>query len=184
MAIKRSRAWGLSSPQRLDEASSNAKDSFIFHIILGTILYLGTAILVSILTNDMDRRASLISVGFSRLFTGVMCLVLSVNVPQWFGVYHSRNIKKNKVSCRKSVKEIRFALGWSLWKLMASFLLYNAYFACSVHPLSTLYGLLREYCTEVQYNTILTARSILVLGCYTIFSFLTFILDPSILLIY
>jgi hypothetical protein len=117
LAIKCSTAWGT-TPRRLTQANLNVKRSFIFHILLGLILYLGTGIAVSLLTEDMDRRATLISVGFSRLFAGVMFCVLSINIPQFFGLYHSRNIKKNKVSCRKSIKEIRFQFGWSLWKLM------------------------------------------------------------------
>ena len=118
LAIKRSTAWGTSS-NRLKEATVNVKHSFIFHLVLGLLLYLGYGITVALLTKTMDRRAGLISVGFSRLFAGIMLCVLSINIPQFFGLYHSRNIKKNKVSCRKSVKEIRFAFGWSLWKLMS-----------------------------------------------------------------
>ncbi|OEU06153.1 hypothetical protein FRACYDRAFT_256190 [Fragilariopsis cylindrus CCMP1102] len=141
LAIKRSTAWGTSS-NRLQEATVNVKHSFIFHLVLGLLFYLGYGITVALLTKTMDRRAGLISVGFSRLFAGIMLCVLSINIPQFFGLYHSRNIKKNKVSCRKSVKEIRFAFGWSLWKLMSSVILYNGYFACRTGPWAVVYGLL------------------------------------------
>lgn len=143
IAIKHSTAWG-ETPRRLKEAKLNVKRSFIFHLIIGLIVYLGYGTAVAQLTKTMDRRASLISVGFSRLFAGVMFCVLSINIPQFFGLYHSRNIKKNKVSCRKCVKEIRFAFGWSLWKLMSSVILYNGYFACRTQPQAVLYGILSE----------------------------------------
>lgn len=137
LALERSRIWNR--PDRLAVAREAVKWAFVYNIVIGVVLYLGFSIMVSLLTRDMDRRMTDIVIGTSRVFGAVIFFILSVNMPQWFGVYHSR---KRRVATFRSLREVRFAFSWSLWKEMATMFFFNMFFSCRTLNNATLYGIL------------------------------------------
>jgi hypothetical protein len=88
ITLTTSPTWGR-NPERLHEAKRALNRSFYFNIALGLCLYIGSSLLISHLTDNLDRRAADIVTGTSRLFAGVMLLFLSINVPQWLGMYQT-----------------------------------------------------------------------------------------------
>jgi hypothetical protein len=138
---------GTKGAVRALEASRGLVRTLIWHSVLGTILYVGTAALISWLTTDMDRRAGDIVTGASRLFAGVVIFVLSVKLAQWLGLYYSvsRQDKMREIATARSVREICFAFAWSLWRHLLSLLFFNLYFSCWTARFTYLYGFLSKW---------------------------------------
>ncbi|KAG7372924.1 hypothetical protein IV203_033648 [Nitzschia inconspicua] len=142
IALIESPTWGR-SPERLQAAKRAITRSFYFNIFLGLLLYAGSSVIITILTWEMDRRASDILTGLSRMFAGVIFLLLSINLPQWMGCYFSVvDTYKIKVAVFRSTREVRFGLSWNVWKYLASMFVFNLYFSCRTDQFTTLFGFL------------------------------------------
>ncbi len=137
IALERSRIWGR--PERTQEVKEAIRVSFMYNVALGVFLYVGSSVLVSVLTVNMDRRMTDIVIGTSRVFAGIVFFVLSVNIAQWYGVYF---MAKRRVATFRTLKEVKFNFSWSLWKQMSATFFYNLFFSCRTEQLANLYGVL------------------------------------------
>jgi len=106
---------------------------------LGLFLYVGSTVAVVLLTRPLDRRTNSIVVGLSQIFAAIVFFMMSVNVPQWFGVYHSN---KNTMVSFTSGRGIRFSLSWNIWKQLSSMYFFNLYFSCADNKWNVVYGVL------------------------------------------
>ncbi|KAG7372911.1 hypothetical protein IV203_033635 [Nitzschia inconspicua] len=142
LALIESPTWGR-SPERLQEAKRAITTSFYSTIFMGILLYASSSVTVTFWTWEMDRRASDILTGFSRMFAGVVFLLLSINLPQWMGCYFSVvDSYKTNVATFRTIREVRFGLSWNLWKQLASMFVFNLYFSCRTDEYTALYGFL------------------------------------------
>jgi len=108
---------------------------------LGLFLYVGSTVAVVLLTRPLDRRTNSIVVGLSQIFAAIVFFMMSVNVPQWFGVYHSN---KNTMVSFTSGRGIRFSLSWNIWKQLSSMYFFNLYFSCADNKWNVVYGVLSK----------------------------------------
>uniref|UniRef100_A0A7S4AHW5 Transmembrane protein n=1 Tax=Pseudo-nitzschia australis TaxID=44445 RepID=A0A7S4AHW5_9STRA len=133
---------------------------FYGNLVAGICLYLGTASIVCYWTTQqtetststtnytttnpssggMDRRASDIVTGLSRLFTGVLGLVLSVKLCQWIGVYKSVRIDHWGQDTTNfhgyyyhytSLPKLKIDFSLALWYRLMSTFCFHLYFSCS-----------------------------------------------------
>jgi hypothetical protein len=112
--------WGR-YPDRLQTAIQVLNRSFYLSICGGMVLFLGSSVLINVLTWEMDRRASDIVTGTSRLFAGVIFMFLSIHVPQWMGCYFSiADTYKTRIAMYRTTREIWFCFTWTLWKCLVS----------------------------------------------------------------
>ena len=103
--------------------------STIINVTCWFMVYIGTTILFYKLSCPLDERASSIVIGFSQIFAGIVFLMMSIHIPQWFGIYHSpKEIKRNNISLARSGKEIQFHVSCKLWNHLISMLFFNLYF--------------------------------------------------------
>lgn len=120
LALIHSPTWGR-HPERLQAAKRAFNRSFFFNVGLGVLLYIGSSALISGLTWEMDRRASDIATGLSRMFAGWIFMLLSVNLPQWMGCYFSVvDTYKTRLAMFRTTREIRFSFSWTLWRHLVS----------------------------------------------------------------
>jgi hypothetical protein len=116
LALIKSPTWGK-HPGRLQAAIRALNRSFYLTIGGGVVLFLGSSVLINVLTRGMDRRASDIVTGSSRLFAGVIFMLLSFHVPQWMGCYFSVvETYKKRLAIYRTTREIWFCFSWTLWK--------------------------------------------------------------------
>jgi hypothetical protein len=114
--LNNSPTWGR-HPDRLREAIRALNRTFYLTVGGGIILFLGSSAIINVLTHGMDRRASDIVTGISRLFAGVIFMLLSFYVPQWMGCYFSVvDTYKTRLAMYRTTREIWFCFSWTLWK--------------------------------------------------------------------
>jgi hypothetical protein len=141
LVLKQSRIWGREESGHYKEGRKAIVQSAVLNCVLGFILYAGSSFMVFMLIDPLDDRANNMVVGFSQLFSGITFCIMSINIPQWFGIYHSN---KNTRISYTSGKEIRFSLSWNLWKQLLSMFFFNLYFSCADTGLSVLWGALSK----------------------------------------
>lgn len=141
LSMQISRIWGEGSEHHA-EGRRALHFSMISNCVAGTVLYLGTTVVVRILSTPMDNRANAIVVGLSQLFSGCVFLLMSIMIPQWFGVYHSN---KRRVVSYTSSREISMNLSLHLWKQLISMYFFDMYFSCADNGFSVLWGALSKY---------------------------------------
>jgi len=78
---------------KFQTACKHVTYAFVGNLIFAIILYVISSLLIHTATHHMDRSMTLIVTGTSRLFAGVLFLILSIDVPKWLGVYYSSNRK-------------------------------------------------------------------------------------------
>jgi hypothetical protein len=84
------------------------------------VIYTASAIGIALPTENIDRRADAIVIGFGRILSAVLFAIFSVEVPQWLGVTYSSqrgNYYKQQVSpstTTSSLKELSFRVCWSI----------------------------------------------------------------------
>lgn len=137
LALSQSSIW--SRPELMEDVRRAVKVTFITNITLGVILYFAISTIVSLLTENMDRRMVDIVMGSSRLFAGFVFFVLSVNMPQWYGVYF---MEKRHVATFRSLREVKFNFAWSLWKQISAMFFFNMFFSCRTLQLANVYGVI------------------------------------------
>jgi hypothetical protein len=138
LMLSKSRIWGKGKEHE-KQGKRAIKQAAMMCIIFGCILYGISMVVVRILSNPLDSRANSMVVGFSQIFAGVVFCMLSVSVPQWFGMYHSN---KEHQKSYTSERGVRFRLTWILWKQLLSMYFFNLYFSCADVGFSVLWGVL------------------------------------------
>ncbi len=134
--LKRSRIWGKGKPHA-KEANRAIVHSTILNSVVGFFFYIVSVTVVNILTHPLDNRTNQFVVGVSQVFAAIVFLMMSIHVPQWFGIYHSN---KNTMISYSSGRGIRFNLTWNLWKQIFSMYFFALYFACADFHLSLVWG--------------------------------------------
>ena len=140
--LKGSKIWGAGKPNE-KEGQKAMTLAATWTCVIGAMLYIVTTVVVGNLTHPLDNRTNSVVVGLSQIFAAIVFCMMSVNVPQWFGVYHSN--KMTAISFT-SGREIRFNLSSNLWKQLMSMFFFNLYFSCADFDLSILFGALSKYC--------------------------------------
>ena len=140
--LKGSEIWGAGKPNEREGQKAITRAA-TWTCVIGAILYIVTTVVVGKLTDPLDNRTNSIVVGLSEIFAAIIFCMMSVNIPQWFGVYHSN---KTTAISFTSGREIRFNLSWNLWKQLMSMYFFNLYFSCADFDLCILYGALSKYC--------------------------------------
>lgn len=133
-----SEIWGVGKPNEREGQKAITRAA-TWTCVIGAILYIVTTVVVGKLTDPLDNRTNSIVVGLSEIFAAIIFCMMSVNIPQWFGVYHSN---KTTAISFTSGREIRFNLSWNLWKQLMSMYFFNLYFSCADFDLCILYGAL------------------------------------------
>lgn len=136
--LKSSNIWGTGKPHEKEANKSIFSAAFIQGCI-GTTVYAVSVIAIRFLSSPLDTRSNSVVVGLSQLFAGVVFFMMSISVPQWFGIYHSN---KSTMVSYTSGREIRFNLSWTIWKDLASMFFFNLYFSCADFGYSVLWGIL------------------------------------------
>jgi hypothetical protein len=148
LALERSPKWGVTNVGSSSNDCTTAKQrlarTLFIHAFLGALLFTGSSALISRLTIGMDRRASDIAVGISRLFAGVIFFILSVNLAQWLGLYYSVSPreKMERITNAKCLREVNFSFAWSIWRQLLTMYFFNLYFSCRTSQFTYLYGFL------------------------------------------
>uniref|UniRef100_A0A7S4EM18 Uncharacterized protein n=2 Tax=Pseudo-nitzschia australis TaxID=44445 RepID=A0A7S4EM18_9STRA len=135
--LKRSRIWGTNGPYK-KEGSKAILYAAVLHGSIGLLLYVVTIIAIPFATSPLDNRTSSIVVGISQFFASIVFYIMSLSVPQWFGVYHSRKIVMISFT---SSREIQFTLAWNMWKQLISMYFFTLYFLCVKNYTSVVYGI-------------------------------------------
>jgi hypothetical protein len=139
--LKKSSIWGKEYKQEANRAIVHAS---ILNGCIGFVLYGVSVIMVHMLTSPLDNRTNSFVVGVSQVFAAIVFLMMSVHVPQWFGVYHSN---KDTMCSFTSERGIRFNLAWNIWKHFLSMYFFALYFSCADFELSLLWGALsKSFC--------------------------------------
>lgn len=121
-----SNIWGKGQGHR-KEAKRAIVQATILNVIAGCIFYSVSIFMVRYFVSPLDNRTNLIVVGNSLIFSAIVFLMMSINITQWTGIYHSR---KNTMYSFTSARVIRFALSWNIWKQLLSMYFFALYFAC------------------------------------------------------
>ena len=138
--LRKSRIWGKGKPHS-KEGNRAIVEAAIVSASVGVILYCASTAVVQILVRPLDRRMNKIVVGISQLFSAVVFLMMSVHVPQWFGIYYSN---KNTMVSYTSERGIRFYLSWNISKQLFSMFFFNLFFSCSDFNLAVVNGFIRK----------------------------------------
>lgn len=136
--LSKSSIWGKGKPHE-KEGNRAIVNSSVFWTSICLILYVVSCLVVQILTTPLAIRMRKMVVGISQLFSAVVFLMLSVHVPQWFGIYYSN---KNTMVSFTSERGIRFYLSWNLSKQIFSMYFFHLLFSCSVERFSIIFGIL------------------------------------------
>lgn len=92
---------------------------------------------LSLSKSRRDARADAIVVGFGFLISATMLTQLSYKVPKWLGVYYwsvEINTAVYEVPTALTVRELRFNVYWSIWKIFAQVYFLMSLQFCAAQP--------------------------------------------------
>ena len=138
--LKKSRIWGKGKAHE-KEGSLAIIGSTVLCSCIGIVLYSASMVMVQTLVTPLDNRMNQFVVGISLIFSAIVFLMMSVHVPQWFGLYYSN---KNTMVSYASARGIRVNLSWNIMKQLSSMFFFNLFFSCTDIDLSVLWGVLRK----------------------------------------
>jgi len=154
--LNNSSIWSKGTPH-YEEGRNAIVRSATVNCFIGFVLYAATTCVVYELGHPLDNRARAICLGASQLFAGVLFLILSIQLSQWFGIYHSNKNKRNSVISFTSGKEIQFHLSWRIWNLLLSMYFFQFYFSTADRG---QYGALISFpCSFLVVYILMLARS-------------------------
>ena len=148
--VNETKYW--SGLDRTDDAHAAIKKAAASTISFSVLIYVATAIGVSLSTKELDERADKIVTGTGLLISAVAITALGYRMVTWLGVYHVKKSKKDLKKAKRciTIKQLKFDVVVSLlWIFFA-----NAYFLMSLQfcnaspetvPVSAILGLLAGF---------------------------------------
>ena len=153
IAIKNTEQWDSTIQQR---ALREVTKSAIFAVIAAFLIVGAVAVILNILSKHLNEHVISILMGISGLVAAISMLQLSLKIPQWLGFYEKVSIfpcnhrtmeeheRPQEVSA--IIREIRFTVGWNIWREIVECLLFLIPFfltgAALAVPLSAFCGIL------------------------------------------
>eukprot|EP00529_Nitzschia_sp_RCC80_P000146 CAMPEP_0113485388 /NCGR_PEP_ID=MMETSP0014_2-20120614/24458_1 /TAXON_ID=2857 /ORGANISM="Nitzschia sp." /LENGTH=874 /DNA_ID=CAMNT_0000379033 /DNA_START=293 /DNA_END=2917 /DNA_ORIENTATION=+ /assembly_acc=CAM_ASM_000159 len=140
----------------LQQTQTKLSRRFFLNLFGIVVIGCGTTLLVSYLTQGLDRRAAQIVIGSSRIFGSIVFMMLSYNFSTWLGIYRlfrptTADFLEKQIlspsSGLKSFRQVNFNLSWHIWTrrfiTMYFFLVYfSNYTAQRATVLAVLIGFL------------------------------------------
>jgi hypothetical protein len=123
-------------------------------ILAAFVIIIDLAVLISLLTQDLDNRMYSILQGLSRLFGALVIYVISIMSSKWFGVYFYKAEFQNKhmVTIGKSTKVVRFNVSWGVLRQFGRCGFFLLPFFCGANaitiPVSMIAGLVSGFAVE------------------------------------
>jgi len=134
--LKKSHIWGKGKEHE-ESANRAIFEAFIVNSCIGLVGYVLSMVLVHYLVRPLDNRTNSFVVGISQIFAAIVFFMMSINIPQWFGIYHSNKLSMVSFNSKRG---IRFSLSWNIWNQLFAMFFFNLYFSCADFDLSVVYG--------------------------------------------
>jgi hypothetical protein len=120
-------------------------------ILAALVAIIDMAVLIALLTQDLDNRMYSVLQGLSRLFGALVIYVISIMSPKWFGVYYYK-ANTYMATVGNSTKVVRFNVSWGVLRQFGRCGFFLLPFFCGVNaitlPVSILAGLVAGFAVD------------------------------------
>lgn len=115
--ILRSPDW--QDPERQKQALKTVRNAAALAAFVAILVCIAVAVPLAILSRDLNDRAAEIIEGVSKIVAAICILQLSLKIPKWLGLYHSKKVNEDGVVVGLTLRSIRFNVAWNIWREVA-----------------------------------------------------------------
>jgi hypothetical protein len=139
---------------KLESGLSVVRNAGGLAILAALVVIMDLAVLISLLTHDLDNRMYSILQGLSRLFGALVIYVISIMSPKWLGVYFYKAKYKTEylVTVGKTTRVLRFHVSWSVLSQFGRCGFFLLPFFCGANaitiPVSIIAGLVSGFAVD------------------------------------
>lgn len=106
-------------PEKQEEALKAVTSSALLSSALALVMIAITAIVLYLVSKDLDGNVIKIIEGVSKVVAAIFILQLSYKLPKWLGVYAAPRKDYHSKVDGLSIRSIKFNIAWNLWREVA-----------------------------------------------------------------
>lgn len=116
--LQKSPDWNT-DPDKLKSGLKAITNAALLATFVAILVVIAVAVPLGLLSQDLDEKTADIIEGVSKIVAAICILQLSLKIPKWLGVYHSKKLNSDGVVVGLSIKSIRFNVAWNIWREVA-----------------------------------------------------------------
>lgn len=116
--LQKSPDWNKDE-EKLKAGLRAIRNSALLATFVAILVIIAVAVPLGLLSQQLDEKTADIIEGVSKIVAAICILQLSLKIPKWLGVYHSRKMGADGIVIGLSMKSIKFNVAWNIWREVA-----------------------------------------------------------------